>query len=144
MCGGDGWRMHSCNHRGQRYRFSAAALAAAAGAAAAGAAAAGAGAAAGPVLGKLPGVPQPILKPRFRDDTLHMFRVDKGHVPDTPGNRQILQDAIRPENVFKTQVTREGGTLVEYRVIRPDGTQAWVQVRNGEEITNGGINVIPR
>lgn len=32
----------------------------------------------------------------------------------------------------------DGSTLARYFQTLPDGTQAWVEVRNGVEITNGG------
>lgn len=38
---------------------------------------------------------------------------------------------------------KDGTELLKYYRDLPDGTQAWAYVRNGE-ITNGGLNVIPR
>jgi len=71
----------------------------------------------------------------------HIFRDADGHLrEDTPENRRILiATASRPANFLGAD--RFGNGWFAGR--RADGTQIWVQVREGR-ITNGGVNVIPR
>jgi RHS repeat-associated protein len=79
----------------------------------------------------------------FRQDTSHIFRNAAGHLADdTPENRAILQDTVNPENLVGTR--GPNGSISVYRRLLPDGQQAWVEVRNGTEITNGGVNPTPR
>ncbi len=81
----------------------------------------------------------------FRSDTSHIFRDDAGHLlEDTPANRAVIQGAIDPANLRSTITLPDGSTLAKYFQTLPDGTQAWAAVRNGIEITNGGVNVTPR
>lgn len=81
----------------------------------------------------------------FRSDTSHIFRDATGHLlKDTPANRAVIQGAIDPANLRSTITLPNGSTLARYFQTLPDGTQAWVEVRNGVEITNGGVNVTPR
>jgi hypothetical protein len=71
----------------------------------------------------------------------HIFREAEGHFHwDTAVNRRSLIDAAsRPENFLG--IDRFGNEwFVEIQV---DGTQIWVQVRNGK-IANGGVNMTPR
>ncbi len=78
----------------------------------------------------------------FRESNLdHIFRDARGHFPeDTPANRREILDAVKPENLSHArQLPGSGGTQQVYYQMRPDGTQVWVQVRNGE-ITNAGLN----
>jgi RHS repeat-associated protein len=78
----------------------------------------------------------------FRENVAHIFRNAPGHLAeDTEANRALLQSAVTPENAVGT---RAGGAITVYRQLLPDGRQVWVQVRNGHEITNGGVNTIPR
>lgn len=80
---------------------------------------------------------------RFRSDTSHIFRDAPGHLArDTAANRSLLQGAVRPENLVGTR--GPGGSISVYRELLPDGRQVWVDVRKGAEITNGGINAVPR
>jgi hypothetical protein len=71
----------------------------------------------------------------------HIFREADGHfAQDTTGNRQALIDAAsRPENFLG--IDRFGNEW--FAEIRADGSQIWVQVREGN-ITNGGVNMTPR
>jgi hypothetical protein len=75
-----------------------------------------------------------------------MFRDAKGHVPDTALNRALLQrTAADPKNLKSTQPAGDGsqGNVQTYQQTLPNGTQVWVEVYNGQ-ITNGGINAVPR
>lgn len=56
----------------------------------------------------------------------------------------MIQGAIDAANLRSTITLPDGSTLAKYFQTLPDGTQAWVEVRNGVEITNGGVNVTPR
>lgn len=81
----------------------------------------------------------------FRSDTSHIFRDATGHfLDDTAANRSVIQGAIDPANLRSTITLPDGSTLARYFQTLPDGTQAWVEVRNGVEITNGGLNATPR
>ena len=81
----------------------------------------------------------------FRSDTSHIFRDAPGHLAaDTAENRALIQSALSPENLRTTITLPDGSTLAQYFRTLPDGTQVWVEVRNGLEITNGNLNVIPR
>jgi hypothetical protein len=71
----------------------------------------------------------------------HIFRDIEGHfVEDTPVNREILINiALNADNYLGTD--KWGNNW--YAKTQADGTQIWVQVRNGE-IINGGFNNISR
>jgi RHS repeat-associated protein len=80
----------------------------------------------------------------FRSDTAHIFRNATGHLAeDTAENRMLIRSALDPSHLRDTITLKDGSTLEKYFRTMPDGTQAWAEVRNGE-ITNGGLNVIPR
>jgi hypothetical protein len=79
----------------------------------------------------------------FRSDASHIFRNAAGHIAeDTPENRALLRRAVKPENLVGTR--GPGGSISVYRELLSDGRQVWVEVRRGTEITNGGINEVPR
>lgn len=78
------------------------------------------------------------LTPIAEANAAHMFRTATGHLPDTAANRLLLQTTVCAENFA---FTRNG--IDTFRRLLDDGTQVWVEVRNGV-ITNGGLNVIPR
>lgn len=81
----------------------------------------------------------------FRSDATHIFRNAAGHfADDTAANRAIIRGAVDPANLRSTITLKDGATLSKYFQTLPDGTQAWAEVRNGTDITNGGLNVIPR
>jgi RHS repeat-associated protein len=81
----------------------------------------------------------------FRSDTSHIFRDATGHfLDDTAANRSVIHGAMDPANLSSTITLPDGSTLARYFQTLPDGTQAWVEVRNGVEITNGGLNATPR
>ena len=71
----------------------------------------------------------------------HIFRDAEGHfAEDTEVNRRALIDtANRPVNFVGAD--RFGNAW--FIETRSDGSQVWVQVRDGK-ITNGGINPAPR
>ncbi len=74
-------------------------------------------------------------------DLSHIFRNATGHLlNDTPAHRQLLIDtALDPGNFLGND---KYGTEW-YAKINSDGTQIWVQVRNGI-IKNGGVNQTPK
>jgi RHS repeat-associated protein len=79
----------------------------------------------------------------FRSDTSHIFRKAAGHlIEDSPENRALLQGTVKPQNLIG--VRGPSGSISVYRDLLPDGRQVWVEVRNGTEITNGGVNDVPR
>ncbi|WP_231381745.1 hypothetical protein, partial [Rhodanobacter sp. OR87] len=79
----------------------------------------------------------------FRDDTSHIFRNARGHfAEDTAENRALLQGAVKSDNFVGTR--GPGGSISVYRETLPDGRQVWVEVRNGTQITNGGVNEVPK
>jgi hypothetical protein len=81
----------------------------------------------------------------FRSDASHIFRDDAGHLlDDTPANRDLIQGAVKPENLASTITLPGGATLATYFETLPDGSEVWVEVRNGTEITNGGLNASPK
>ena len=79
----------------------------------------------------------------FRADTSHIFRDAPGHLAeDTAENRALLRGAVKPDNLMGTR--GPGGSIGVYRETLSDGRQVWVEVRDGSEITNGGVNDVPR
>jgi RHS repeat-associated protein len=68
----------------------------------------------------------------------HTFRNATGHLADdTAANRTLLRGAAQPGN----KVGSYNG-IDTYTQLQSDGSQVWVEVRNGE-ITNGGVNQTP-
>ncbi|MCG8459053.1 MAG: RHS repeat-associated core domain-containing protein, partial [Holophagales bacterium] len=70
----------------------------------------------------------------------HIFREAPGHLADTPANRKLLQNVA--DDVGTTLGKDRFGNIWSARTL-DDGTQVWVQVRNGV-IQNGGVNPTPR
>jgi RHS repeat-associated protein len=70
----------------------------------------------------------------------HIFRDAPGHLADTPANRRLLQDVA--DDASTTLGTDKFGNAWSARTL-DDGTQVWVQTRNGV-IQNGGLNQTPR
>ncbi|MFZ0666254.1 MAG: RHS repeat-associated core domain-containing protein [Acidimicrobiales bacterium] len=78
--------------------------------------------------------------PFAEDNVGHIFRDAAGHLAeDTPENRAIIQDTVSPENYIGT----DSNGVATYRLLLPNGTQSWAEVYQGE-ITNGGVNSVPR
>ncbi|MDY7095737.1 MAG: RHS repeat-associated core domain-containing protein [Acidobacteriota bacterium] len=70
----------------------------------------------------------------------HIFRDAPGHLADTPASRKLLQGIA--DDVSTTLGTDRFGNVWSARTL-DDGTQMWVQTRNGV-IQNGGLNQMPR
>ncbi|HEY6645023.1 RHS repeat-associated core domain-containing protein [Povalibacter sp.] len=70
----------------------------------------------------------------------HIFRNAEGHLSNTRANRQLL---INVANNPKTMLGPDKYGNVWSALTRADGTQVWVQTRNGR-IINGGVNQTPR
>lgn len=82
---------------------------------------------------------------RFRANTAHIFRKASGHLAeDNAENRALIQSAVKESHLRNTKILHDGSTLSRYYKTLPDGTQVWADVRNGVEITKGGLNVIPK
>ena len=72
--------------------------------------------------------------------TGHIFRDAEGHIPDTPENRALLEDVANdPANFRGTD--KYGNEW--YTKTQSDGSQVWVESRNGN-IFEGGVNDIPK
>jgi hypothetical protein len=71
----------------------------------------------------------------------HIFRDAPGHLADdTAANRELLQQtAGNPDNYVGT----DSNGVATYRQNLPNGTQVWAEVKGGQ-ITNGGVNDVPR
>ena len=81
------------------------------------------------------------LDPRFKDKNKdHIFDDRPGHLPDNPENRKRVKEVVT--NPTKYLGPDKHGNWW-YGEILPDGTQLWGEAR-GEEITNGGLNEIPK
>jgi hypothetical protein len=70
----------------------------------------------------------------------HIFREAPGHIADTPANRALLQ-GLAGDAGSLLGTDRFGNQW--FARLNADGTQTWVQVRNGT-IINGGVNQTPR
>jgi len=70
----------------------------------------------------------------------HIFRDAEGHLLDTPANRALLVDVA---NNRAARLGKDRFGNIWNAATREDGTQAWVQIRNGQ-IVNGGVNSTPR
>lgn len=70
----------------------------------------------------------------------HIFGNRPGHLPDNPGNRQLLVDVANDPGSY---LGADSIGNLWYARVEPDGSQIWVVVRNGV-IQNGGKNKPPR
>jgi hypothetical protein len=69
----------------------------------------------------------------------HIFGDRPGHIPDTPENRELLERVANNPDNYKGRDKWENDW---YAADNPNGSQTWVEVRDGE-IRNGGINNPP-
>ena len=70
----------------------------------------------------------------------HIFGNRPGHLPDTPGNRQALEDLANDQSKYIGTDTYGNDWNAQ---IEPDGSQTWVRYQNGV-INEGGRNTTPR
>lgn len=70
----------------------------------------------------------------------HIFTGEGNHLPDTPENRQIVQETVSD---WKNFVGRDRYGKEWYARTLENGRQVWVEAYNGE-IRNGGVNPVPR
>jgi filamentous hemagglutinin len=70
----------------------------------------------------------------------YIFRDSVGHLADTAENRKLLIE-VASNSANRIGIDRFGNTWST--MILPDGSQAWVSVRNGV-IQNGGVNLVPK
>jgi RHS repeat-associated protein len=76
----------------------------------------------------------------FENAAGHIFRDAPGHLrEDTPANRTVLEGTA---NSPKNYLGQDQYGNDWYAETRPDGSQVWARVRNGQ-ITNGGVNATP-
>ena len=78
--------------------------------------------------------------PNNDSTTGHIFRDAEGHIPDTPENRVLLEDVANDSANFRG-TDKYGNEW--YTKIQNDGSQVWVESRNGS-IFEGGINNTPK
>lgn len=71
--------------------------------------------------------------------TKHMFRDGDGHVLDTKENRELLLSVAKDDANY-IGIHASGAT--GYAKVLPDGSQAWIYVREGI-VQNCGINKNP-
>ncbi|MFT9078668.1 hypothetical protein [Ethanoligenens sp.] len=74
--------------------------------------------------------------PQNKSTLNHIFNDNSGHVIDTPGNRKALVDTANDPNNYLGK-DKYGNNW--YAKHQDDGTQIWVETRNGQ-IWDGGIN----
>jgi hypothetical protein len=100
------------------------------------------GGAGGGLPGSMPGTAGPQAAPRlklFEGNIGHIMTDRKGHLPDTPENRALIEDVANdPAAMLGPD---EAGNLWAGRTL-PDNTQVWAQLR-GDRIINGGLKKQP-
>lgn len=74
--------------------------------------------------------------PEHKAQINHIFRKDDGHMEDSPENRKILTDLAADPS--KRKGRDKYGNFWNSETM-PDGTQVWVEYRDGI-IINGGVN----
>ena len=80
------------------------------------------------------------MKKRRREGILRGEAEDEGHIPDTPENRALLEDVANDLENFRG-TDKYGNEW--YTKIQSNGSQVWVESRNGN-IFEGGVNEKPR
>ena len=78
--------------------------------------------------------------PTDRSQLDHIFDERKGHLPDTPRNRQRLMELANDESC---RLGKDKYGNIWYARTEQDGSQTWVSVRNGI-IQEGSSNKTPR
>lgn len=78
--------------------------------------------------------------PNNKAITKHIFRDKTGHLPDTPQNRELLEEVSNSQEYFLGS-DRYGNCW--HAKILQNGTQIWTESRNGK-IIDGGLNNIPK
>ncbi len=78
--------------------------------------------------------------PKNGSQIKHIFRKKENHFPDTPENRELLEQLANDESKY---VGTDAKGVRWYVQQNPDGSQLWVTVRD-EIIQNGGLNPAPR
>ena len=88
----------------------------------------------------VPTIGRPVSFPQNAAQLRHIFRDAPGHMPDTIANRSVLQ-TLANDRAAILGVDQFGNTWAAR--VAADGTQVWVQIRNGV-IINGGVNPVFR
>ena len=77
----------------------------------------------------------------YNDSTIgHIFSGAEGHIPDTLENRALLENVANNVDNFRDKDKYENEW---YTMDLEEGSQVWVEVRNGN-IFEGGINKAPK
>ena len=56
----------------------------------------------------------------------------------------VYEEDVVPVANLVAERSLGSSVLRSYQKLLPDGSQVWAEVRNGAEITNGGLNSVPR
>ncbi len=70
----------------------------------------------------------------------HIFRNKEGHLLNTPENHQLLKSVAEDKSAI---LGKDKFGNIWSATTNQDGTQIWVQIRNGK-IINGGLNLRPK
>lgn len=81
-----------------------------------------------------------IRMPQNNSQLKHIFRNDKGHLPDTPENRKLLSDLANDSRHYIGKDQWGNDWHVRQN---EDGTQDWVEHQN-QVISDGGRNETPK
>ena len=78
--------------------------------------------------------------PRSGSKRKHIFGNRKGHLPDTPENRELIRNVANRRSNYRGQDKYHNHW---YAKTMPDGSQIWVETHAGK-ISNAGRNATPR
>jgi filamentous hemagglutinin len=84
------------------------------------------------------------LKPKWPSNNAqlkHIFGDRKGHIPDTPANRKMIEETVMDRSNLVGQKQSGGSEL--FSEMLDNGRQVWAEVRNGI-IQDAGVNDVPR